>query len=187
MALPNHDAAESGGSFSTHALAISLCALNVIRSALGLSDTCHERHSHLGDRIDRDPHRKLKLQPCCKQYGVLQVIHGIEVGNRPENTLVLFEIDFVNRDLRRRSVNGDRTCGSRKPELYISQKEMECEDDRGGIPFVETIRRDPYLIGNSELNIAKFERGGIVRGCDLLLSSGPSPLESPLPPHRITI
>jgi hypothetical protein len=38
-----------------HALAISLCALNVIRSDLGLSDTCHERHSHRGDRIDRDP------------------------------------------------------------------------------------------------------------------------------------
>src|ERR1700751_2111714 len=157
----DHDVPESGGSFSAHALAIPLCTLNVIRSALGLPHTCHERYSHRGDRIHRDPHRKLKLQLCCKRYRVLRVIHGIEIGYRPQNTLLLFEMDLVNRDLPRRSVNGDRTLEPIKSELYIRHKEdglVWSKDDRGGIPFVETIRRDPDSIGNSELDIAEFER-----------------------------
>jgi hypothetical protein len=56
-----------------------------------------------------------------------------------------------------------------------------------GNPFVESIRRDPGVINNAELDIAEFEGNEIVRGCHLLFARSQALESRRCPRHQITI
>ena len=68
----------------------------------------HEHHACDADRIDGDTHREFELQLRRERHCILRIVDHVKVGNETEDTLLLFNVDLLDRDLLCRTIHRNR-------------------------------------------------------------------------------